>query len=124
MPNHHRRYIFTVMNMITNLIISMNIKKPAGRTALQLCSSEPCMALRGISHFLLILPTLALPSMRDSVIYLSEFAVGTILTMVTYALILGIVAQKTADFPKSKVFRNLRIVAGSLAIAVGIWWLM
>jgi len=78
----------------------------------------------GISHFLLILPTLALPSMTDSIIYLSGFALGTVITMVTYALILGLVAQKTADFPKSKVFRNLRIVAGSIAIAVGIWWLI
>jgi ABC-type nickel/cobalt efflux system permease component RcnA len=78
----------------------------------------------GISHFILILPTLALPSMQDSVIYLSGFAIGTILTMVTYALILGLVAQKTSDFHKSKLFRNLRIIAGCLAIAVGIWWLI
>jgi cytochrome c biogenesis protein CcdA len=61
--------------------------------------------------------------MLDSVIYLSGFAVGTIITMVTYALILGLVSQKTADFPRSKAFRNIRIIAGSLAIAVGIWWL-
>ena len=78
----------------------------------------------GISHFLIILPTLAFSSISDSVIYLSGFAVGTVITMVSYALILGLVAQKTANFPKSKVFRNLRIVAGSLAIAVGIWWLI
>lgn len=78
----------------------------------------------GVSHFLLILPTLALPSILDSIIYLSGFALGTIFTMVTYALILGLVSQRTADFPRSKVFRNLRIVAGSLAIAVGIWWLV
>ncbi|MFA4864290.1 MAG: hypothetical protein WC605_11045, partial [Bacteroidales bacterium] len=71
-----------------------------------------------------ILPTLALPSMHDSIIYLSGFAFGTIITMVSYALILGLVAQRTADFPKSKVFRNIRIIAGSLAIAVGIWWLI
>jgi ABC-type nickel/cobalt efflux system permease component RcnA len=78
----------------------------------------------GISHFLLILPTLALPSMRDSIFYLSGFAAGTIITMVAYALILGIISQKTADFPESKIFRNLRIVAGCIAIAVGIWWLV
>ena len=77
----------------------------------------------GISHFLLILPTLALPGMMDSVLYLSGFAVGTIITMVTYALILGFISQKTPDFPKSKIFRNLRIGAGTLAIIVGIWWL-
>ena len=78
----------------------------------------------GISHFLLILPTLALPGMKDSIIYLAGFAAGTILTMVTYALILGLLSQKTADLPRSVVFRNLRIIAGSLAISVGIYWLI
>jgi len=78
----------------------------------------------GISHFLLILPTLALPGILDSIFYLSGFAFGTIITMIAYALILGLVAQKTADFPKSKIFRNLRIIAGSLAVAVGIWLLI
>jgi ABC-type nickel/cobalt efflux system permease component RcnA len=77
----------------------------------------------GISHFLLILPTLALPGIYDSVLYLAGFAVGTIAAMVTYALILGLISHKTANFPKSRAFRNLRIVAGCLAIGVGIYWL-
>jgi ABC-type nickel/cobalt efflux system permease component RcnA len=78
----------------------------------------------GISHFLLILPTLALPSTRDSVLYLTGFAAGTIISMVVYALVLGIISQRTADFPKSRIFRNLRIGAGLIAIGVGIWWLV
>jgi len=78
----------------------------------------------GISHFLLILPTLALPSMKDSVLYLTGFAAGTILSMVAYAMIMGLVAAKTSDFPHSKTFRNLRIGAGLLAIGVGIYWIL
>jgi ABC-type nickel/cobalt efflux system permease component RcnA len=78
----------------------------------------------GISHFLLILPTLALPSTQDSVLYLTGFAAGTIISMVAYALVLGVISQRTADFPKSKIFRNLRIGAGLIAIGVGIWWLI
>lgn len=77
----------------------------------------------GISHFLLILPTLALPSVRDSVIYLAGFAAGTIIAMVVYALIMGYIGQKAANFAHSAAFRNLRIGAGILAIAIGIWWL-
>jgi ABC-type nickel/cobalt efflux system permease component RcnA len=77
----------------------------------------------GISHFLLILPTLALPTITDSVLYLAGFAVGTIVTMVAYALLMGIVATKTSDFPHSIVFRNLRIAAGLTAVGVGIFWL-
>lgn len=78
----------------------------------------------GISHFLLILPTLALPTISDSVLYLAGFAAGTILTMVTYALIMGIVATKVADFAHSNLFRNLRIAAGIIAIGVGIYWVI
>jgi ABC-type nickel/cobalt efflux system permease component RcnA len=78
----------------------------------------------GISHFVLILPTLALPGIMDSVLYLSGFATGTILSMVIFAVIMGFVSQKTADFPNSKAFRNLRIVAGLIAIVIGIWWLV
>jgi len=77
----------------------------------------------GISHFLLILPTLALPSLTDSILYLSGFATGTIVTMVGYSVILGIISHKTAVFPSSKAFRTLRIAAGMIAIGVGIWWL-
>jgi ABC-type nickel/cobalt efflux system permease component RcnA len=78
----------------------------------------------GISHFLLILPTLALPGIIDSVLYLSGFAMGTILAMVAFAVIMGLVSQKTSDFPHSKTFRNIRIAAGLIAIGVGIWWLL
>lgn len=77
----------------------------------------------GISHFLLILPTLALPTITDSVLYLAGFAAGTILTMVAYALLMGIIATKTSDFQNSRSFRNLRIAAGLIAVGVGIFWL-
>ncbi len=78
----------------------------------------------GISHFLLILPTLALPNTIDSILYLSGFALGTILSMVTFAIIMGYISLRTANFPKSKMFRNLRIAAGLVAICIGILWLV
>jgi ABC-type nickel/cobalt efflux system permease component RcnA len=78
----------------------------------------------GISHFLLILPTLALPGTLDSVLYLSGFAVGTILAMIIFAIILGHLAKKTADLPKEAFFKYLRITAGIVAIAIGIYWLV
>ena len=77
----------------------------------------------GISHFLLILPTLTLPSMRDSLIYLSGFGAGTIGTMVVFALVMGSIALKTESFAKSNTFRAMRIIAGTVAIGVGIFWL-
>jgi ABC-type nickel/cobalt efflux system permease component RcnA len=78
----------------------------------------------GISHFLLILPTLTLPTISDSVLYLSGFGVGTIAAMVGYALIMGFIASKTEDFTRSTAFRTLRIASGLAAIGVGIYWLV
>ncbi len=77
----------------------------------------------GISHFLLILPTLALPTIMDSVFYLSGFVVGTVATMVSYALILGVVAVRSSNVQNSRIFHYLRLGAGSVAILVGIFWL-
>ena len=77
----------------------------------------------GVSHFLLILPTLALPSMLDSVLYLSGFAAGTILAMAIYALILGRVSARTSSLPGHRIFNALRIGGGVIAIGVGIFWL-
>lgn len=78
----------------------------------------------GISHFLLILPTLTLPSVFDSVIYLAGFAAGTILAMVSYAFFLGIAATKSSAMSENKIFKYLRIASGILAILVGIYWLI
>jgi ABC-type nickel/cobalt efflux system permease component RcnA len=77
----------------------------------------------GVSHFVLILPTLALPTFADSVFYLSGFALGTILTMVAYALIMGLVAIRSSKANQASVFKYLRLIAGILAILVGIFWL-
>jgi ABC-type nickel/cobalt efflux system permease component RcnA len=78
----------------------------------------------GISHFLLILPTLALPTMKDSVLYLAGFGVGTIGAMVIFAIIMGMIAHRTENFTSSKAFKALRISAGIVAIGVGIFWIV
>ena len=77
----------------------------------------------GVSHFLLILPTLALPSMLDSVLYLAGFGAGTILAMAIYALILGRISARTSFLPGHRIFNALRIGGGVIAIGVGIFWL-
>lgn len=77
----------------------------------------------GISHFLIILPTLALPSMMDSVMYLTGFGVGTIAAMVIFAIIMGTIAEKTENFASSRIFKTLRVTAGIVAIGVGIYWM-
>lgn len=78
----------------------------------------------GVSHLIAILPTLALPSRIDSVLYLSGFGAGTILAMVAYALTLGIITQKTDEMNNRKLSVFLRIFGGSAAIIVGIIWIV
>ncbi len=78
--------------------------------------------LAGVSHLIGIIPTLALPSTIDSVMYLCGFGVGTVFTMVCFSWILGFLAQKFSDNNKTKLFKNLRIFGGSIAIIVGLFW--
>jgi ABC-type nickel/cobalt efflux system permease component RcnA len=78
----------------------------------------------GISHFLLILPTLTLPTWQESVLYLSGFAAGTILSMVSYALLLGIISSRLSKLPGQKVYNRIRVAAGIIAIIVGCFWLV
>lgn len=77
----------------------------------------------GVSHLIAILPTLALPSKMASIMYLSGFGVGTIVAMVSFAFTLGIIAHKS-EHGNRKLFIFLRIFGGSLAIGVGIWWIV
>jgi len=78
----------------------------------------------GISHFLIVLPTLTLPTSLDAGLYLSGFAAGTILAMGTYALIIGVVSSKSRTYKNKSVFNILRLTGGILAIGIGIWWLI
>jgi ABC-type nickel/cobalt efflux system permease component RcnA len=78
----------------------------------------------GFSHFLALLPSLALPSVMASVIYISAFATGTILTMVLFAFILGVVAFRAVVKDKQMFLKWFTLTGGFLAIAIGILWLI
>lgn len=77
----------------------------------------------GISHFLLILPTLALPTMSDSILYLGGFGLGTVLAMALYAVLLGWISHRSGKRKSRKVFDILRVLGGLVAIGIGIFWL-
>jgi ABC-type nickel/cobalt efflux system permease component RcnA len=78
----------------------------------------------GFSHLVALLPSLALPSMAASVIYLSAFAAGTILTMVFFAVILGLVAYRSAARQRQVFLKWFTYSGGVLAIGIGILWLI
>jgi ABC-type nickel/cobalt efflux system permease component RcnA len=78
----------------------------------------------GFSHLFALLPSLALPTVMASVIYISAFAVGTILTMVLFSFILGVVAFQAAVKNKQAFLKWFTLGGGVLAIAIGILWII
>ncbi len=79
--------------------------------------------LAGSSHLLGILPALALPTQTQAVMYLISFGAGTIIAMMFFSQVLGILALKFAG--KSYfLYKKLSISFSGLAIAVGIFWLL
>jgi len=78
----------------------------------------------GISHLVLLLPTLALPSISDSIMYLGGFAGGTLAAMISYAAILGYIGQRSSGMNNKKVFMIVRLIGGAIAIAIGIYWFL
>ncbi len=78
----------------------------------------------GVSHLILLLPTLALPSTLDSVMYLSGFAIGTLVAMIAYAGILGYIGQRSSKARDPKVFTIVRIIGGLIAIGIGVFWFL
>jgi hypothetical protein len=67
---------------------------------------------------------LAFPTVWASVIYISAFAFGTILTMVIFAFILGLVAFQSVVKDKQVFLKRFSITGACLAIAIGILWII
>ena len=79
--------------------------------------------LAGSSHLLGVLPALAMPTKLDAASYLISFGVGTILAMVIFSEILGRVATRFSDYGQ-KIYRGLSISLSSIAIAIGLFWII
>ena len=79
--------------------------------------------LAGSSHFLGVLPILALPNSKQAAIYLAAFAGGTILSMASFSWVMGLVANRWAG-RSTKIYRVLMSACSVTAIAVGCFWLL
>ncbi len=77
----------------------------------------------GVSHLIGILPSLALPTRADSVSYILGFSVGTIITMVAYSAIMGMVSHRATKNDHRKLLLGIRIAGSTVAILVGIFWI-
>jgi len=77
----------------------------------------------GFSHLFALLPSLALPTIWASVIYILAFASGTILAMMIFAFLLGLVAFQSVVKDKQVFLKWFTLCGALLAIAIGILWI-
>jgi len=79
--------------------------------------------LAGSSHFLAVLPMLAMPTRVEAIGYLLAFAVGTVVSMATFSTMMGLLTQRLAR-SGLRVYRGLMCACSVAAMGVGVFWLM
>ncbi len=79
--------------------------------------------LAGVAHFLLLLPVLGFENHFESMQYIIGFAVGTVIAMSMYALIVGRLANYTKEHHQETFFKGIRFAGGLFAIVIGFYWL-
>lgn len=78
----------------------------------------------GVAHFILFLPILGFTSNLEVGSYIIGFALGTIVAMVLFAIILGKASAYLNSSNPQKALKYLRFSSGVLAIAIGLYWIM
>lgn len=78
--------------------------------------------LCGSSHFLGVLPSLALPSAADTAAYLAGFGAANVIAMAGFATIIGRFAARLAA-RGARAWRAMLVTCASLSIVVGGAWL-
>jgi hypothetical protein len=76
----------------------------------------------GSSHFLGVLPALALPSLTASLIYIGAFGAGSVAAMTAFAAVVGSGSVRLRN--RALAQRVMMTAAALLAIAVGGVWLL
>lgn len=79
--------------------------------------------LAGVSHILAIIPALALPTRFDAGLYVAGFSIGTIVAMIAYSFLLGLIAEKSLITNKFTFLKGFRLTGSIFTIVVGIGWL-
>jgi hypothetical protein len=78
--------------------------------------------IAGSSHFLGVLPALALPSLTASLVYIGAFGGGTVLAMTAFAAAVGAGSLRVRNGARAQ--RAMMVTAALLAIAIGGVWLI
>jgi hypothetical protein len=77
--------------------------------------------IAGTSHFLGVLPALALPTRAAALTYIGAFGVGTVVAMTAFAALTGFIAGRQHAFA---AHRAMMAAAAVVAIVVGAVWLV
>ncbi|WP_456463384.1 urease accessory protein UreH domain-containing protein [Lutibacter sp.] len=80
--------------------------------------------LAGIAHFLLFLPVLGFTSKLESTEYIIGFGIGTILAMVSYAMVIGHISHASKNSHNSNFFKGIRFASGLFALIIGVYWIL
>lgn len=78
--------------------------------------------LAGSSHFLGILPALALPSNAQAAVYLASYCIGTIAGMTIFSCAVGAIAARSSA-RHWKTYQGLMLATSAAAIIMGGIWL-
>ncbi len=79
--------------------------------------------LAGISHFILFIPIASFSNKLDSINYLIGFALGIIVAMTVFALIVGRISSYSKTEHNDALFKGIRFAGGLFAIIIGIYWM-
>lgn len=80
--------------------------------------------LAGVAHFILFLPVLSFETQWDAYNYLIGFAVGTLLAMTLYAVVLNSFSNVSKHEHNPFFFKGIRMAGGMFAVVIGIYWLI
>jgi hypothetical protein len=78
--------------------------------------------IAGSSHFLGVIPALALPTRGAAVTYIGAFGVGTVVAMTAFAAAIGSAGGHVRH--GAALHRGMMLTAATLAIAIGAFWLI
>ena len=76
----------------------------------------------GSSHFVGVLPALALPSRSAALVYIGAFGAGSVAAMTAFAAAVGSIGWRVR--PGAATHRMLMAAAAVMALVVGGWWLV
>lgn len=78
--------------------------------------------LAGIAHFLLFLPVIGFTSTVDSVKYIVGFAIGTLIAMIAFAMVVGNISAYSKQDHNESFFKGIRLAGGLFAFVIGVYW--